>query len=118
MPEPAPAPTGPQFGTAEYADKDVCKLCHQRITKEYFRVNSAMACRACAEKAQLGPAPDLHRAFVGAALLGVGGAVLGLIIYSGFAIITGWMIGYVALAVGYIVGKAIMKGSGGVNGRR
>ena len=47
-----------------------------------------------------------------------GGAILGLILYAAFGIITGWMIGYVSLAVGYIVGKAIRMGSGGIGGRR
>jgi hypothetical protein len=51
-------------------------------------------------------------------LFGVGGAVLGLVIYVAFALATGWMVGYISLAVGYIVGKAIVKGSGGIGGRR
>jgi hypothetical protein len=41
-----------------------------------------------------------------------------LILYSTVAIVTGLMIGYVSLAVGYIVGHAIKKGSGGRGGRR
>jgi hypothetical protein len=41
-----------------------------------------------------------------------------MILYATFAIVTGWIIGYVSLAVGYIVGKAVMKGSGGIGGRR
>jgi hypothetical protein len=51
-------------------------------------------------------------------LFGVGGAILGLILYAAIGIITGWMIGYVALAVGWVVGKAMMTGSGGIGGRR
>jgi hypothetical protein len=51
-------------------------------------------------------------------IFGIGGAILGLIIYAVFAIVTGLMIGYVSLAVGYIVGKAMKKGSGGAGGRR
>jgi len=35
-----------------------------------------------------------------------------------FALGTGWIVGYVSLAVGYIVGKAIVLGSRGVGGRR
>jgi hypothetical protein len=35
-----------------------------------------------------------------------------------FALATGLMIGYISLAVGYIVGKAIVMGSGGRGGRR
>jgi hypothetical protein len=51
-------------------------------------------------------------------LLGIGAAVLGLALYSTVAIVTGWTIGYVALAVGWLVGKAMIKGSNGVSGRR
>ncbi|HEY2528865.1 MAG TPA: hypothetical protein VGJ20_13115 [Xanthobacteraceae bacterium] len=43
---------------------------------------------------------------------------MGLALYVGFALATGWIVGFVSLAVGYIVGKAIMFGSGGVGGRR
>jgi hypothetical protein len=41
-----------------------------------------------------------------------------LVIYAVFAITTGLVIGYVSLAVGYIVGKAIKLGSQGAGGRR
>ncbi|HEY1925013.1 MAG TPA: hypothetical protein VGG58_07155 [Candidatus Acidoferrum sp.] len=51
-------------------------------------------------------------------LFGIGGAILGLVIYAGFGIVTGLMLGYISLAVGYIVGKAIMKGTNGIGGRR
>jgi hypothetical protein len=61
---------------------------------------------------------DSPAAFTRGLLFGVGGAVLGLILYAAFGIITGWMVGYVSLAVGYIVGKAIRMGSGGIGGRR
>jgi predicted outer membrane lipoprotein len=61
---------------------------------------------------------DSHSAFIRALLYAAGGAILGLILYAAFGIITGWMIGYVSLAVGYIVGKAMKMGSGGIGGRR
>jgi hypothetical protein len=41
-----------------------------------------------------------------------------MILYAAFGIITGLVIGYLSLAVGYIVGKAILFGSGGIGGRR
>ncbi len=61
---------------------------------------------------------DSHSAFVRGVCFGVGGAILGLALYVGFALATGWIVGFVSLAVGYIVGKAIVLGSGGVGGRR
>ncbi|HZD08235.1 MAG TPA: hypothetical protein VE176_08300 [Candidatus Limnocylindrales bacterium] len=38
--------------------------------------------------------------------------------YAAFTILTGIYIGYVSLAVGWLVGKAIMLGSKGIGGRR
>ena len=51
-------------------------------------------------------------------LFGFGAAILGMILYSAFGIITGIVIGYLSLGVGYLVGKAIRTGSGGIGGRR
>jgi hypothetical protein len=50
-------------------------------------------------------------------MFGIGGAVLGMILYAAFGILTGLVIGYVALGVGYIVAKAITMGSKGVGGQ-
>lgn len=61
---------------------------------------------------------DCHAAFVRAILYGLVALPSGLVIYAAFAIATGITIGYLALAVGFIVGKAMMIGSKGVGGRR
>jgi hypothetical protein len=111
----------PQFSRAEYAHipgTERCRICSNLIPGEYFRVNSQMACAKCAAEAREGQPSDSHAAFARGLLLGTGAAVLGLILYSTFAIVTGWTIGYIALAVGWLVAKAIMKGSNGMGGRR
>jgi hypothetical protein len=111
----------PQFGTAEYQSKsgsDTCQSCNQTLTGLYYRVNGSLACEHCTEQLKIQLPKDSHSAFVRGLLFGVGGAILGLILYSVFAIVTGIVIGYVSLAVGYIVGKAIKFGSGGIGGRR
>jgi hypothetical protein len=41
-----------------------------------------------------------------------------MILYAGFTLITEIELGYIALAVGWLVGKAIQKGSNGIGGRR
>lgn len=114
-------PPAPQFKTAEYAGEpgsDHCKFCHQSLMGSYFRINRSLACASCAAQVRQKIPQDTHAAFTRALLFGVGGAILGLILYAAVGIITGWMIGYVALAVGWIVGKAMITGSGGVGGRR
>jgi hypothetical protein len=111
----------PQFGTAEYAgvrETEHCSFCKQPIGRSYYRVNTAMACAACGERVQHELPKDSHTGFTRSLIFGLGGAALGLIIYAVFAITTGLVIGYVSLAVGYIVGKAIKMGSRGAGGRR
>jgi hypothetical protein len=111
----------PQFGTVEYAGSpgsDHCQFCHQPIAGNYFRANGAMTCAGCAEKMRGELAKDTHGAYVHAVLYGVGAAILGMILYATFAIVTGIVIGYAALAVGWLVGKAMIKGSNGIGGRR
>ncbi len=109
----------PQFATAEYAASgDACKSCKQPITGAYFRINGAMACERCSNQLQSQIPKDNHAAFVRSLLFGIGAAILGLILYAAFGIITGIEIGYVSLAVGWLIGKAMRKGSKGVGGRR
>jgi hypothetical protein len=111
----------PQFGTAEYVGapgNDHCQFCHQPIAGTYYRANDAMACPGCAEKMRGELARDTHAAYMRGLLYGIGAAIVGLILYATFEIMSGIIIGYASLAVGWLVGKAIMKGSGGVGGRR
>lgn len=111
----------PQFSTAEYHGEpagDICKLCQQPITGQYYRANTAMLCHGCAERVRSQMPQDSHAKFVRGILFGIGGFGLGLVAYAGFTIVTGIEIGFVSLAVGWLVGKAIMMGSGGIGGRR
>src|ERR1700761_7375216 len=112
----------PQFGTAEYAGGtpggERCKSCGQSLASQYYRVNGAVTCNYCGEQALLRKPQDTHQIFVRGLLFGIGGAILGIILYAGFGIVTGLMLGYISLAVGWIVGKAIKKGTNGIGGRR
>jgi hypothetical protein len=111
----------PQFASAEYKSSggpDRCKSCDTTLTGRYYRINGALACENCTERLKQQIPKDTHSAFVRGFLFGLGGAFLGLILYATFGILTGLVIGYVSLAVGYIVGKAIKMGSGGLGGRR
>ena len=111
----------PQFATAEYANKageTACKACGQKISGPHYRVNGVPACAGCTQRLRDQLPQDSHQAFMRAILLGIGAAILGFALYVGFALATGWMVGYVSLAVGYLVGKAMVMGSRGVGGRR
>jgi hypothetical protein len=111
----------PQFATAEYVNKsgsETCKSCNAVISSRYYKINGELACETCAEILQRQSPADTHKAFVRGLTFGVGGAIVGLILYSAFTIITHMYFGYISLAVGYIVGIAIMKGSRGIGGLR
>ena len=121
MAENPPGSSTPQFSTAEYKSstgEDRCKSCDTALKSRYYRINGALACENCAERLKQQLPKDSHQSFVRGILFGLGGAFLGLLLYAAFGIITGLMVGYVSLAVGYIVGKAIMMGSRGIGGRR
>jgi hypothetical protein len=114
-----PANSAPQFATAEYASSgDVCKSCNQAISGTYYRINGSLACERCTTQLQTQLPKDSHSAFVRAFLFGVGAAIAGLIGYAAFGIITGIRIGYISLAVGWLVGKAMRTGSRGIGGLR
>src|SRR5271170_4530063 len=115
------SPTGPtpQFSTAEYTSSgETCKSCKQAISGNYYRINGMLACQRCAEQVQQQTPKDTHAAYVRAVTLGIGAAILGFILFAGFVIITGISLGYISLAVGYLIGKAMKMGSGGIGGRR
>ncbi len=116
-----PAGNAPQFQTATYATQpspDICKGCKQPVTGMYYRANGAMVCGSCADQIKRQAPGDNHAAFVRAVLFGLVGFAIGLTFYAAFVIITDISIGYVALAVGWIIGKAMMLGSKGIGGRR
>jgi hypothetical protein len=112
----------PQFGTAEYsssASGERCHFCQQPLGGTYYRVNDAMTCASCADKLRVERDRDSHAAFVRGLTAGIGAAVAGLIGYALISIILqGWVISYMSFAVGWLVGTAMMKASGGVGGRR
>lgn len=115
-----PAESPLQFKTANYAESakpGACALCGQSLGYTYYRLNDAICCDACGHKAKTN-APSAGSAYARSVVFGIGAAVLGMILYSTFAIVTGITIGFVSLAVGYLVGKGIKLGSKGSGGRK
>ena len=109
----------PQFGTAEYASSgEICKSCKQPISGNYYRINGMLACQRCAEQVQQQLPKDTHAAYVRGITFGIGAAILGFVLFAAFVIITGISLGYISLAVGFLVGKAMKMGSSGIGGRR
>jgi len=111
-------PLSPQFETVEYAPTaGGCVLCNEPIKGTYYRVNGEMACSQCVERERSAQG-NANKYYPRSLMYGIGAAVVGMIGYATFEIATGWIIGYVSLAVGWLVGKAMLKGSNGFGGRK
>ena len=114
----------PSFEKAEYeaaapglTNQEHCVRCQRAITDRLFRLNGKPMCEPCASAAVGLPAEGASTAFVKALAVGVGAAIVGCILYAVVEIATGWTIGYVAVAVGWLVGKGMKWGSEGRGGR-
>lgn len=110
----------PQFSTAEFANSGEvpCRVCGKSVSGAYYRINGQTACPNCTRALQEKFPKDSNAAFARGLIFGIGGAVAGLILYVVFTLATKMMIGFVSLAVGFIVARAMVFGSGGVRGRR
>ncbi len=121
MPDSIIGKPGPQFSTAEYETPpgiDACKFCRQPVGEQYYRIKTAMVCSACVAKLQGATTQDSHSAFVRALLCGIAGVIVGMVLYAAVGLLTGIVIGYMSLGVGFLVAKAMMLGSKGAGGRR
>jgi hypothetical protein len=118
---------GLQFDRAEAAEGAApavagpltCRACKQAITGQYYDLNGAVACESCRGQilAHL-QAPLGSRRFWRAFWFGSAAAVVSAILWYAVGAITGYSIGLVAVAVGYIVGKAVNRGAEGRGGRK
>lgn len=96
-----------------------CTICQRTIADEYFDVNGQSVCATCRDQLeQLTVTPREWSVFVRAGLLGLVAAILGAILYYAVIAITNFEIGLVAIAIGYMVGWAVRKATGGRGGRR
>jgi hypothetical protein len=104
----------PQFNTAEYAaPQNTCQYCRQPISGAYYRIREVMSCPACADKLRATMAKSRASAYPLGLVCGMGAALLGMILYATFAILTGWMVSYVALSE-FITRGSNNKLSGGL----
>lgn len=122
-PDPAaPAPEPLQFDVAEPASGDgaarqACAFCSRPIEREYYTISARSCCAACRQSAlQEEGGPARPGRFLKALAFGAGGAALGCALYYGVVALTGYEIGLVAIVVGYLVGAAVRRGSGGRGG--
>jgi len=106
-------------GTPAGSHGVVCAACQQTVPVEYFDVNGQQVCESCRDTiARQAESPRGSIPFARAGLFGVGAAIAGAVLYYAVIAITEFEIGLVAIAIGYMVGYSIRKGTGGLGGRR
>jgi hypothetical protein len=93
-----------------------CKACAKPITDTYFQVNDSILCATCRASLKGPRGTRLGRA-LRATSFGVAAAIAGAVLYMAVAAITGFEFALVAIVVGFMVGAAVRKGSGGRGGR-
>ena len=116
------APVGElQFAKADFGTdkpKLKCRACQADIEEIYYQLDGADICAQCQEKAAA--AREIPRAshLLKAGWFGFGGALAGAAAYAAVEMATGYTIGFVAILAGWLVGKAVRSGAGGLGGRR
>ena len=106
-------------GSAPSQPAVTCGSCKKTIRTRYFSIRETPLCEAC--KAGFEAAQDASRSwrtFGRAVLFGVGAAITGAVLYYAVIAITKLEIGLVAIAIGYMVGYAVRRGSRGWGGLR
>ncbi len=116
-------PSGLQFDKVEGGGSMTCVMCKSSITDAYFQLNGRPICASCKAKADAQIADIKARgtspgAMSKAVVYGIGAAIAGAIVYFAVAAYAHLEIGIIAVAIGYMVGSAMRKATGGVGGRR
>jgi hypothetical protein len=107
-----PAAGGPAAMSAGQA----CLGCGRPIVGEYFALGDRLLCPSCCAQVQAPPVGSPFGRFVSAALMGLGAGLLGALVWFAVRRFAHLQIGLIAVLVGYMVGKAVRKGSGGRGG--
>jgi DNA-directed RNA polymerase subunit RPC12/RpoP len=120
--EPLPSVDDLQFRRAqpmESAEPEAgknCAACKQPIDGQHYQVQNHVICPSCAAKILAGKQAKKPIPWVRLVIYGGGAALAGCILYA-IPLAMGFQIGIVALAVGWMVGKAIRAGGYGIGGR-
>ena len=94
-----------------------CTFCSAELRSMYFEVNETATCEKCRyEIEKLQTAGSGIARIVRAGVAGLGAAAVGAGIYYAVLELTGYKIGLIAIAVGFLVGGAVRWGSQGRGG--
>ena len=108
-----------QFQKAEFADpRPKCGACKSVIENSYYHLAGSVICPACAELVRARQGRPDRESVIRGLVFGLGAAALCSAGYAVITMVTGLELALVSIAVGYLVGRAIRIGSGGLGGRR
>jgi hypothetical protein len=96
----------PQFSLAESAGPAICSTAAGSSPAPTTALRATMACPACTDTLRAAMAKSDSSAYPFALVCGMGAAIVGMILYSAFTILTGWIVRYVSLAFGWMVGNS------------
>lgn len=108
-----------QFQKAEFADSTPnCSACKVSIKGPYYQLAAQKICAACAELARINQQRPPNSAVLRGTIFGAGMAAVCSAGYAAIVMVTGMELALVAIAVGFMVGRAVRRGSDGLGGRR
>ncbi|RKG65274.1 hypothetical protein D7V80_23815 [Corallococcus sp. CA054B] len=124
MTQPVPPPSDDaaplQFDRAEFTEAPAatkCTVCQCAIRSVYYEVNQRLLCPACREEVEASlKGGSKSKRFLTASMFGIGAAIAGALVYWVVSL-TGYNIGLIAIAVGWMVGTAVFKGTESRGGR-
>lgn len=121
-PDPHSAEGELQFDRAEFTAASpgpACSQCQGSVSQEYYEFGGKVFCAPCRQRIEdslgrLRKSGSLARGI----LYGIGGGVAGAVLFYAVSALTGYQFGLIAIVVGWLVGKAVRKGSGSLGGLR
>jgi hypothetical protein len=113
-----------QFDRVVHADPETeaamrCAQCGASIAGTYYHDGDRTLCDTCGAARQAESSPDRRaRTLLRALALGLGAAIIGGILYWAVMEYLDLQLGLVAIAIGYVVGRAVAKATRGRSARR
>jgi hypothetical protein len=111
-----------QFEKAEFAETPAapaCATCGRPIQASYYQVGNTILCSECREGfVRVVEVGKTGSSFARAFVYGAAAMLVGSVVWYVIRQATGYEIGLVAIGIGILVGKAVMRGSGGFGGKR
>ena len=107
-----------QFDRVQQPAASACSACQSALLGSYFQANGQILCDSCAENIRklLGPADGGFARFLKAAAFGIGGGLAGGAVYFGVLKFAHINASIITILIGWLVGKAVRKGSDGRGG--